>query len=120
LSFAGEAGEVASPLGAAGAVESSTYVYAAEHADGLPAASVAVAVKAVDESAATVTANPGVEKLPAPPVATGAPVQSPDVYRRTVDPASAEPVSSGSVSFAGEPGDESSALGAAGAVESST
>jgi hypothetical protein len=38
----------------------------------------------------------------------------------TVAPASAEPVIAGLFSFAGEPGDEDSVLGAAGAVESST
>jgi hypothetical protein len=44
FAFAGEDGVVVRPLGAAGAVESSTYVSAGEEqAEPLPAASVAVA-----------------------------------------------------------------------------
>ena len=44
LSFAGDAGLVPRPVGALGPVESSTYATAAEHAEVLPAASVALAV----------------------------------------------------------------------------
>jgi hypothetical protein len=85
----------------------------------LPAASVAVALNVVDESSARFRVKPGVAKVAAEPLATGAPEQSEVVYSLTVEPASAEPVISGSFSFAGEPGEEFSALGAAGAVESS-
>jgi hypothetical protein len=42
----------------------------------LPAASVAVALKVVLESAATVTVRPGVAKAAAVPVAAAAPEQS--------------------------------------------
>jgi hypothetical protein len=74
----------------------------------------------VVESFATATVKPGVAKLAAVPLATGAPEQSEDVKTFTVEPASAEPVIAGLLSFAGEPGEELSVLGAAGAVESST
>jgi hypothetical protein len=76
LSFAGEAGVVASALGAAGAVESSTYVTPLEHADVLPAASVAVVLNVVVESFATAAARPGEENDAAEPLAAGAPEQS--------------------------------------------
>jgi hypothetical protein len=86
----------------------------------LPAASVAVALNVVDESSATARVKPGVAKVAAEPLSTGAPEQSEVVYSFTVEAASAEPVISGLFSFAGDPGEELSALGAAGAVESST
>jgi hypothetical protein len=47
-----------------------------EQPEGLPAASVAVARKVVDESFATVTVIPGVAKPAAVPLATGGPEQS--------------------------------------------
>jgi hypothetical protein len=117
---AGEAGVEPRALGGAGAVESSTYVWGVEQAEVFPALSVAVARKLVDESFATETVKPGDANVAAEPVATGAAEQSEVVYRRTVEPAAALPVISGSLSFAGDPGEESRALGAAGDVESST
>jgi hypothetical protein len=76
LSFAGDAGVVESPLGAAGAVESSTYVTPLEQAEVLPAASVAVALKVAALSSETVTVRPGEAKLPAAPLAATEPEQS--------------------------------------------
>lgn len=46
-----------------------------EHADVLPASSVAVARNVVDELSATATLSPGDAKLAAVPVAATAPVQ---------------------------------------------
>jgi hypothetical protein len=74
--LAGEAGLEAKPLGALGAIESSTYVNPLEQALGLPAASVAVALKVVLELSATVTVRPGAAKAAAVPVAAAAPEQS--------------------------------------------
>jgi hypothetical protein len=119
LSFAGPAGVAASEVGSAGAVESSTYVTPEEQPPMLPAASVAVALKVVDESSLTATVTP-LAKVAALTVAVGAPVQAAVVYRSTVDPASAVPEIEGALSFAGPAGVEASADGAAGAVESST
>jgi hypothetical protein len=63
--------------GAAGAVESSTYVTElAEQPETFPAASVAVALKVVVESSATATVSPGVEKAAAVPEAAAEPEQS--------------------------------------------
>ncbi len=121
LSFAGETGLEASALGSAGAVESSTYVTEElEQPETLPAASVAVALKVVEVSSETVTVRPGDAKAAAGPVAAAPPVQAAVGYSRTVEPASAEPVISGLLSFAGETGLEASEAGSAGAVESST
>jgi hypothetical protein len=121
VSFAGETGLEASALGSAGAVESSTYVTeAVEQPETFPAASVAVALKVVDVSLETETVRPGEAKAAAVPVAAAPPVQPAVGYTRTVEPASAEPVISGLLSLAGETGLEPSALGSAGAVESST
>ena len=58
-----------------GGVESSTYVSGAEHADVLPAASVAVAANCVVASSVTVRPMPGLAKLAAAVVVL-APVQS--------------------------------------------
>ena len=70
LSFAGEPGEVASEVGLAGAVESSTNVTeSVEHADTFPAASVAVAKNVVLVSFVTDTAKPGLSNAAAVPVA---------------------------------------------------
>ena len=85
----------------------------------MPAASVAVALKVVEESSETATGMPGLEKVAALPVAVGAPEQSLVVYSSTVEPASAVPVIFGELSFAGESGVEPSDDGAAGALESS-
>jgi hypothetical protein len=79
LSFAGEDGASDSPDGAAGAVESSAYVTPVEHPEVFPAASVAVALYVVDESSETATLKPGVAKLAAEPLVTGAPEQSEEV-----------------------------------------
>jgi hypothetical protein len=91
-----------------------------EQADVLPAASVAVAWKVVDESSATETESPGKKKLAAEPVPAIEPEQSELVYRFTVEPPSAEPLTSGELSFAGESGSVSVRAGSFGAVESST
>jgi hypothetical protein len=74
LSFAGDAGEAARPLGGAG-TESSSYVKPVEHEDALPAGSVAVAWNVVVESFATVTAMPPAPKVAAEPLAAIALVQ---------------------------------------------
>jgi hypothetical protein len=63
--------------GAAGAVESSTYVTElAEQPETFPAASVAVALKVVVESSATATVSPALEKAAAVPEAAAEPEQS--------------------------------------------
>jgi hypothetical protein len=117
--LAGDCGVESSEDGAAGALESSTYVTPAEQAETLPAASVAVALKVVVVSSATVTAIP-VAKAAAVPLAVGAPEQSLVVYRSTVEPASAAPEIEGELSFAGPAGLAASADGAVGELESST
>jgi hypothetical protein len=77
LLLAGDAGVVPVKLGAAGAVESSTYVVEAdEQEETLPAPSVALAKYVVEESSATVTGNPGEAKVSVEPVAANADVQS--------------------------------------------
>ena len=86
----------------------------------LPAASVAVALNVVELSLETAIVSPGLAKAAAVPVAAAPPEQSLVVYTRTVEPASAVPLISGLLSFAGETGLEARALGSAGAVESST
>jgi hypothetical protein len=112
LSFAGETGLEASEAGSAGAVESSTYVTEeVEQAEALPAASVAVALKVVELSLETAIVSPGLAKAAAVPVAAAPPEQSLVVYTRTVEPASAVPVISGLLSFAGETGLEASEAG---------
>jgi hypothetical protein len=65
---------MASELGALGAIESWTKLRTVEHAEVLPAASVAVAVYAVEAFEAAVTAKPDA-KLAAVPVETGLPAQ---------------------------------------------
>ena len=80
LSLAGEAGVESSEEGAAGALESSTYVTElAEQPDTFPARSVAVALNVVELSSETATVIPGEAKAAAVPVAVGAPVQAPVV-----------------------------------------
>jgi hypothetical protein len=76
LSFAGDAGVDERPLGAAGAVESSTYVTPAEQVDALPATSVAVAYQVELVSSVTARVRPGDENAAAEPLVTGAPEQS--------------------------------------------
>jgi hypothetical protein len=120
LSFAGEAGLDEEIEGVNGAVESSTNVKPLEHGDVFPAASVAVALKVVDESFETATVIPVPVNVVSGPVAAGAPEQSEVVYSFTVEPASAEPISFGLLSFAGEAGLEDETDGVAGSVESST
>ena len=75
LSFAGEWGVESSEDGAAGALESSTYVTPVEQPETFPAASVAVALNVVVVSSATVTPIP-VANAAAEPFATGVPVQA--------------------------------------------
>jgi hypothetical protein len=79
LSFAGDPGEESRVLGAAGDVESSTYVVGAEQEETLPTPSSAVARKDVVLSSATATGSPGDANWGVVPVATGAPEQSADV-----------------------------------------
>jgi hypothetical protein len=104
----------------AGAVESSTYVWPAEHGDVLPAPSVAVALKVIVESSPTLTVRPALPNAAAVPDAAAAPEQSAVVKTRTSEPASALPVTAGAFSFAGDTGVVPRPLGVAGAVESST
>ena len=85
----------------------------------MPARSVAVALNVVDESSATLTVRPGEVKSAAEPLTAGVPVQPELVYSLTVENDSAEPLSSGLLSFAGDAGDEAETDGVAGAVESS-
>ena len=91
-----------------------------EQAEVLPAGSVAVAKKVVVELSATVTDKPGEEKVATEPMAATPEVQVEFVYRRTVEPASAEPNIKGVLSLAGEAGFVDVNIGAAGAAESST
>ena len=92
----------------------------AEHAEVLPAPSVAVAWNVVEESLATLTVSPGEAKFAAEPVAAIALEHVLFVYSLAVEPASAEPMSLGLLSLAGEAGELDVIAGAAGAVESST
>jgi hypothetical protein len=85
----------------------------------LLAASVEVALNVVALLSATGTDRPEA-KLAAEPLATGLPEQSLLVYSLTVEPASATPVTSGLLVFAGDAGAEVNPLGATGTVESST
>ena len=80
---------------------------------------MAVAWNVVEELSATEAVRPGEANAAAPPVAATALVQEELVYSLTVEPASAEPVTSGKLSFAGEAGEVASDEGAAGALESS-
>jgi len=91
-----------------------------EQAETLPAASVAVARKLVLVLSATDTLSPGDANVAAPPVAATALVQVEFVYRVTVEPTSALPMTLGELLFAGEAGLVELTVGAAGAVESST
>jgi hypothetical protein len=113
----GEGGTVLVNAGAAGAVESSTYVNAAEHGDVLPAVSRAVAVNDVVVSSATGTAIPGLESVADEPVAAD-PVQFASVKIVTVVPASALPTITGLLLFAGEFGVTDVSDGAAGPIVS--
>ena len=121
LLFAGPAGVLERPVGAAGAVESSTYVAEDdEQADVLPDASLALAKNVVDVSSATETAMPGEANVAALPEPAMADVQVLFVYSLTVEPASADPMIFGELLLAGEAGDVDVTFGALGAVESST
>ena len=75
LLLAGEVGVVPRLDGVAGAVESSTNVSTLEHAETLPAVSVAVTVSWVVASRVRVTVRPGEANVPAPPLAAITPVQ---------------------------------------------
>jgi hypothetical protein len=98
----GDGSAIASPVGAAGGVESSTNVTPAEQADvALPFA--AVARKTVVESSPTATGIPPASCV-AVPVAAGVPVHAVFAYTRTVVPSGAAPTTSGRFSFAGEAG----------------
>ena len=103
-----------------GAVESSRYVAAAEHADTLPAASVAVARTAVVLSSITISASPVDPNAAAVPLATALPLQSEVTNNRTVDEASAAPITTGALLLAGDAGTTVTPDGAPGGVESST
>ncbi len=89
---------------------------APEQAEVLPAASVALARKAVVVLLATEAVMPGEAKAAAEPWATEVPAVQPAVLNSfTVEPAAAEPFSSGALSLAGELGSLSVICGAAGA-----
>jgi hypothetical protein len=121
LSFAGDAGEVDVNVGAAGGVESSTYeTEVVEHADSLPAASVAVAYKVVVASLGTVTETPPDANDAAVPLPNAVPPHAEPEYTFTVDPAAADPVTLGLLLFDGDAGETPLTVGAAGGVESST
>ena len=75
LLLAGELGSVSVICGGAGACESSTYGRAVEHAEALPAASIAVARNRVVVLSATEAVRPGEANWAAEPEATGVPVQ---------------------------------------------
>ena len=82
----------------------------------LPAASTALARKAVVLLSATRAVMPGEANLAAVPWATAVPaVQAAVLNSLTVEPAAAEPFSSGALSLAGESGSVSVICGAAGA-----
>ena len=91
-----------------------------EHAEVLPAGSVAVARNVVEEVSATATLSPGDARAAAEPVAATAPVHDASVYSRTVEPASAVPLIVGELSLAGESGSVSLSVGGPGAVVSTT
>jgi len=84
----------------------------------LPAASVAVARYVVDVLVGAVTLMPGDANVAAVPV-TLLPVQFEVVYRATVDPPSAVPISLTLAVFEGDAGVDELITGAAGAAESS-
>src|SRR5207244_10658974 len=85
-----------------------------------PAASVAVARKAVLVSSATDTVSPGEANAAEVPVAATVLVHVALVYSFTVEPASALPITLGELLFAGELGFVLDTVGATGAAESST
>ena len=66
-------------LGAAGDVESSTYVVGAEQEETFPGAVVGRRAEGRGVSSATATGSPGDANCAVVPVATGAPEQSADV-----------------------------------------
>src|SRR4029078_475005 len=119
LLLAGPAGVAVRPEGLTGAVEPSRTFTPRAQPLTLPAASVAVALKVVDESSETATVIP-VANAAAVPVAVGAPVQAAVVYSFTVEPASAGPLIAGELLLAGPAGVAASPEGLTGAVESST
>ena len=84
-----------------------------------PAASVAVAVNWCVASSVTDAVSPAAAKVAAAPCTSIPPLQSLDWNTFTVEPASAEPLTSGLFSSAGESGSVSVIDGAAGACESS-
>ncbi len=120
LSLAPEAGWIPVSTGVVGGALSSTYVMLVEEQlDVLPAASVAVARKVVDESSVTETV--ALKELPlAAAVPTTALVQVGLVKRRTVVPASVVPRTLGWLLLAGDNGCVPSRRGTDGAVLSST
>ena len=91
-----------------------------EHADVLPAWSVAVAWNVVEESSVTVTGRPTDAKPSAGPVAAIAPEHNASVYNLTVEPAAAVPLTFGVLLLAGESGSVSVNVGAAVGAESTT
>ena len=83
-----------------------------------PTASVAVALNVVVLPAATVTDRPVDPNTDAVPVAAGVPVQPTVEYSRTVEPASAVPLTTGVVLGLGEAGVTLVRVTSPGAVES--
>lgn len=116
--FAGLAGLNERLDGAEGAVESSVYETAEEHAETLPAVSVAFAVNEVVVSSLTETAMPGDANAAVVPVATIEPEQLLVAYTLIEDDASAVPRILGELLLAGPAGLVEIFDGAAGAVVS--
>src|SRR5688500_7187947 len=116
LSFAGESGSTSDGDGAAGGVESSTYVIEFGEQGGVPpSASVPAAQSVGCESSGTVSVRPGEVKAAFVPCAIGAPLQAALVYTLTVTTsAGAVPLISGALSFAGESGSVSVSVGGPG------
>src|SRR5262245_61479468 len=114
--FDGDGGRVEVSTGAAGAMLSCVYVRTAEQTDTFPGTSVAVATKLVVALAGTVTVKVNAPPAGTTPVATGVPVHTPPVKRRTVEPTSAVPSTCGVVLVPGEAGLVPVSTGAAGGM----
>ena len=91
-----------------------------EQPEALPPASVAVPQKVVVESLATVTSRPGLANCAAVPIAATAEVQVALVYRRTVEPLGAPPITRVVFEADGEAGEVELNVGASGLPSPST
>jgi hypothetical protein len=90
-----------------------------EQGEAVPATS-AVAQNVVLESSGTETVSPVEENVAASPVAATADVQPEFVYRRTVDPDAAFPITAGELAFAGDGGETAVNVGAGGSAAAVT